>query len=69
LRGLRVRGGLLLDIDWRNGMPTMVTLSAVRAAIAKLRFGQRTWNVDLGAGERLVLDAIDGFSKRKTGSR
>ncbi|MGO8373962.1 hypothetical protein ACC808_36975, partial [Rhizobium ruizarguesonis] len=42
-----VRGGLLLDIYWRNGMPTMVTLSAVRSAIAKLRFGQRTWNVDL----------------------
>ncbi|TAV66383.1 glycoside hydrolase family 95 protein [Rhizobium leguminosarum] len=69
LRGLRVRGGLLLDIDWRNGTPTMVTLSAVRAAVAKLRFGQRTWNVDLGAGERLVLDAIDGFSKGTTGSR
>jgi alpha-L-fucosidase 2 len=50
-------------------MPTMVTLSAVRAAIAKLRFGQRTWNVDLGAGERFVLDAIDGFSKGRTGSR
>jgi len=57
LRGLRVRGGMLLDLDWRDGRPEMVTLKAARDTNSTLRFGAKTVPFAMEAGHALTLNA------------
>jgi alpha-L-fucosidase 2 len=55
--GLRVRGGVALDITWDAGVLTGVTLTAQGARNVSLRLGQKTVRLRLTAGRPLVLDA------------
>ncbi|NEK17858.1 glycoside hydrolase family 95 protein [Rhizobium leguminosarum] len=50
--GLRLRGGMLLDLDWEDGEPRTIRLTASRNVSSILRFGQTRRKVDLTAGER-----------------
>ncbi|MBB3657782.1 alpha-L-fucosidase 2 [Rhizobium sp. BK650] len=54
LRGLRVRGGMLLDLDWEDGRPTKMWLAASRDASTILRFGETRHRIDIAAGESFV---------------
>ncbi|MBY5340837.1 glycoside hydrolase N-terminal domain-containing protein [Rhizobium johnstonii] len=51
IRGLRLRGGMLLDLDWEDGEPLTIRLTASRNVSSILRFGQTRRKVDLAAGE------------------
>jgi len=51
LRGLRARGGMLLDLDWENGRPVKIKLTASRDASTVLRFGETRCKINLAAGE------------------
>ncbi|MBY3075255.1 glycoside hydrolase family 95 protein [Rhizobium laguerreae] len=51
IRGLRLRGGMLLDLDWEDGKPLTIRLTASRNVSSILRFGQTRRKVDLAAGE------------------
>ncbi|MEH7901402.1 glycoside hydrolase family 95-like protein [Rhizobium laguerreae] len=51
IRGLRLRGGMLLDLDWEGGEPLTIRLTASRNVSSILRFGQTRRRVDLAAGE------------------
>lgn len=51
LRGLRARGAMLLDLDWENGRPVKIKLTASRDVSTVLRFGETRCKIDLAAGE------------------
>lgn len=53
--GLRARGGYTVDIVWKNGHPTRVTLRAKRSGSVKLRA-----NVPLRGGD---AEYVDGFTR------
>ncbi len=54
--GLRARGGLELDIQWKNGALEMVTLRSTAGCTAKLRIGELIKDVTVEAGGQVVLD-------------
>lgn len=56
LRGLRVRGGMLLDLEWRDGRPEAVTLRAARNTNSILRFGAKTVPFAMKAGHVSTLN-------------
>lgn len=62
LHGLRTRGGLLLDLEWQNGRPTAITLTASRAATFVLRFGGWRLPMDLAKGDHRSVMIPDTFS-------
>jgi alpha-L-fucosidase 2 len=55
LRGLRARGGFVVDITWGNRQLTRAVITATRAGSATVRYGDRTWSVTLRAGERRIV--------------
>lgn len=60
LRGLRARGAMLLDLDWENGRPVKIKLTASRDVSTVLRFGETRCKIDLAAGESFT-DGADVF--------
>jgi alpha-L-fucosidase 2 len=61
LCGLRTRGGVLLDMTWKNSLPATVRLSAARDIRTTLRSGGTRMDLALAAGETRVIDLADGF--------
>jgi alpha-L-fucosidase 2 len=59
LRGLRVRGGMLLDLDWRDGRPETVTLRAARDTNSTLRFGAKAFPFTMKAGHVSTLSGME----------
>jgi alpha-L-fucosidase 2 len=59
LRGVRVRGGMLLDLDWRDGRPELVTLRAARDTNSTLRFGAKTFPFTMKAGYVSTLSGME----------
>jgi alpha-L-fucosidase 2 len=59
LRGLRVRGGMLLDLDWRDGRPETVTLRAARDTNSTLRFGAKAFPFTMKAGLVSTLSGME----------
>jgi alpha-L-fucosidase 2 len=55
VRGLRARGGFVVDAAWTDGRLTRATIVATRAGTAHVRYGDRTWTLRLGAGERRTV--------------
>ena len=51
LTGIRVRGGGRVDISWKEGRLTQLTLSSERAATYALAYGEHVAQVRLAAGE------------------
>jgi alpha-L-fucosidase 2 len=51
LRGLRVRGGMLLDLEWENRRPAAIALTASRPATFMLRSGAWKLPIELAKGE------------------
>jgi alpha-L-fucosidase 2 len=52
VRGLRARGGFVVDITWANGRLAQAVVTATRAGTATVRYGERTWALTLQAGGR-----------------
>jgi alpha-L-fucosidase 2 len=61
VRGLRLRGGLLLDLEWENGRPTKISLTASRNVGTILRFESRRYPIVLAAGESFTGDGTALF--------
>lgn len=54
--GLRARGGLTIDMEWKNGQLTPTTLLADTTGNYKLKYGSYEKQVSLKAGEKLVIN-------------
>jgi alpha-L-fucosidase 2 len=55
VKGLRIRGGAMLDLEWRAGRPVSVVLTGRCAARVSVRFGDWRQEVDLAAGKQTVI--------------
>jgi alpha-L-fucosidase 2 len=55
--GLRARGGHEIDFSWQNGNVTSVKIKSLRGHPLKLRYGNKTTELKLNAGE--TRDLID----------
>ncbi|MDR6665932.1 glycoside hydrolase family 95 protein [Rhizobium sp. 1399] len=62
LRGLRVRGGMLLDLDWENGRPVKIAISAARDIRTAVRFADGRFSVTLAAGQTFMASKDDLFA-------
>ena len=60
LDGVRVRGGISLDLSWHDSRPDRVKLRAVNAYSGTLRFGQQDVPVTLERGQELILVLREG---------
>jgi alpha-L-fucosidase 2 len=47
VRGLRVRGGLTVDLDWASGLPSRLVLRGTPHGQVKLRLGSHAWTARL----------------------
>ena len=54
-RGLRARGGLTVDADWKSGKITKASITAARDASFTLRVGGEDRKVSMKAGEKLEI--------------
>jgi alpha-L-fucosidase 2 len=55
VRGLRARGGHVVDVAWASGRLSRAVVTATRGGTATVRYGERTWRLALRRGERRVL--------------
>jgi alpha-L-fucosidase 2 len=62
LRGLRVRGGMLLDLDWENGRPVKIVISAARDIRTAIRFADGRFSVAIAAGQTFMASKDDLFA-------
>jgi alpha-L-fucosidase 2 len=51
MRGLRARGGVAVDLAWRDGKLVSTELRSKSAQTVKLRYGERTTEVRVAPGE------------------
>ncbi|NLI61118.1 MAG: glycoside hydrolase family 95 protein [Clostridiales bacterium] len=56
VKGVRARGGIEVDIEWKDGKLYRVVLKAELSDTYTIRYGDKTTNVDIKAGTKLVLD-------------
>jgi alpha-L-fucosidase 2 len=56
VKGLRARGGLLLDLVWKDGALTRVTVRAGGGTVGRLHYRGRVVEVDLGKKPVQVFD-------------
>lgn len=55
VRGLRARGGYEVDLNWRGGQLVSAKVRAAAGGAVTVRWGQRTWRLELRPGEERVL--------------
>lgn len=55
VRGLRARGGFVVDIAWDNGSLKECVLHARRSGTARVRYGGRVAEYRMQAGDRIVV--------------
>lgn len=51
-RGLRARGGFIVDLSWKDGAPDQITVTATHEGKLTIRSGKQTLEKALKAGER-----------------
>ncbi len=61
VRGLRVRGGMLLDLDWENGRPVKIAISAARDIQTVIRFADGRFTITLAAGQTFMASKDELF--------
>jgi alpha-L-fucosidase 2 len=55
ITGVGVRGGFLLDVEWKHGKPSRVKVTSVGGKSTTVTFGRRSKRVNLDRGESVVL--------------
>ncbi|MGE5549430.1 MAG: glycosyl hydrolase family 95 catalytic domain-containing protein, partial [Bacteroidota bacterium] len=58
LTGARARGGLEVDIEWREGRLARAVLRSLRGGTHIVRYGEATAEIKLKAGGEIVLDEL-----------
>ena len=64
VKGLKARGGIGLDLAWRDGVPERLTLRAKGAIKTRLVHGEQTLDIALKAGETANFGYVDGKLSR-----
>jgi alpha-L-fucosidase 2 len=57
VKGLKARGGLTVDIAWKDGKLSAATLTPTHGGPVKVRLGEKTAEFQGSAGKPLVIDA------------
>jgi alpha-L-fucosidase 2 len=55
VKGLRARGGFVVDVEWAQGRLTRAVFTATRADRTTVRYGDRTLSFTMRAGERRTI--------------
>ncbi|MCC6287896.1 MAG: glycoside hydrolase family 95 protein [Chitinophagaceae bacterium] len=55
MKGIRARGGYTVNMDWKNGMLTTLTITADSAAVCKLRYKDKLKEVSLKKGNNTIV--------------
>ena len=55
VRGLRARGGYVVDIEWSDGRLARAFIVATRPGPVAIRYGEQTWALTMKKGEQRVL--------------
>ncbi|UCG87643.1 MAG: glycoside hydrolase family 95 protein [Gemmatimonadota bacterium] len=55
VRGLRARGGFVVDMAWADGRLAQAVVTATRGGTATVRYGERSWLLTMQHGERRTL--------------
>ena len=55
VRGLRARGGVVVDIEWKNGALQQASLSAAQAKSVRVRYGSRVTEHRLVSGKPSII--------------
>ncbi len=55
--GLRARNGFEVDIAWRDGKLTAVTVRATVSGVCRVRWGERQMERQMKRGQTMTLDA------------
>jgi hypothetical protein len=50
IEGVRARGGFIIDLEWQNSKPHKVTVKSVLGNKSKLKFDNKTWDINLSEG-------------------
>lgn len=56
IKGVRARGGIELDIEWEQGVLSVVILKPKVSNVCTVRYGERTVQINVQAGVNAVLD-------------
>ncbi len=51
VKGLRARGGFVVDIVWRNGMLDRAVIESLAGAVCTVRLGEKVVRFDTGRGK------------------
>lgn len=54
--GLRARGGFQVDLDWKDGLLQSATITSLGGTATKVRYGTKTLDLNLKAGEVVKLN-------------
>jgi alpha-L-fucosidase 2 len=56
VKGLRVRGGFQVDMEWKDGKLTKATIKSITGTVGKVRYAGKTVDLKLQPGESKTLD-------------
>ena len=60
ITGLRARGGVEVDLEWKNGTLYRATVRSVEGTSARLRYRDETLPIKLSPGQRLEVTLVSG---------